>query len=72
MSAVRERLIGAVEVMDDESIRKLWKIVESNFSTKWEDISEEEPDDWDNKMIEDIKNNPDCKVFTDEADIIWN
>lgn len=38
----------------------------------WEDIEEEEPDEIDIQMLESIRNNPDCHVFTNENDINWD
>lgn len=38
----------------------------------WDNIQEEEPDEWDIEMLEAIKNDPDCHSFTDEKDIDWS
>ena len=72
MSAIKERLIGAVTVMDDETAVKLWNIIVSNFSDIWDNVPEDEPDEWDLQMLQDINIDPDCKSFTPEASIAWN
>ena len=44
MSAIKERLFGAVAVMSDEDAEKVWKFVLNNFVTKsWDDIEEVSP-----------------------------
>lgn len=71
MSAIKERLIGAVTVMDEEKAERLWNIILTDFNSEWDNILEEEPDEWDKEMLDDIKDNPDCHSFTDEKDIEW-
>ena len=71
MSAIKERLFGAVTVMSDEDAEKVWKFVLNNFSTKsWEDIEEVSPDEWDITMLNDIANNPDCHDFVSQEDAL--
>lgn len=71
MSAIKERLFGAVTVMSDEDAEKVWKFVLNNFSTKsWEDIEEVSPDEWDITMLNDITNNPDCHEFVSQEDAL--
>ena len=72
MSAIKERLIGAVTIMDDETANKLWNMIISNFTNIWDDIPEEEPDEWDIQMLSGIDNDPDCKSFSPESSISWN
>lgn len=71
MSAIKERLIGAVTVMDEEKAKKLWNIILNDFNSEWDNIPEEEPDEWDKEMLNEIENDPDCHSFTDEKDIDW-
>ena len=71
MSAVKERLIGAVTVMDEKMAERLWNIILSDFSSEWDGIPEEEPDEWDQEMLADIENDPDCHSFTAEDQIDW-
>ena len=72
MTAIKERLIGAVTVMDDETASRLWSVIMSDFvPNSWDEIEEEEPDEFDEQMLEDINHNSECKVFTPEPDIKW-
>lgn len=64
MSKTKERLIGAITVMDDTNAEKLWAYVQDLFSDPWENIPEVEPDEVDLQMLENIKADPDCYNFT--------
>ena len=61
MNITKERIIGAITVMSDDAADKLWHIISTEFVPSWDNIKETEPDEWDLQMLEDIKNNPDCK-----------
>lgn len=66
MSAVKERIIGALALMNDSEAEKVWTVIQDNFSVRsksWDDIEEVEPDEIDLKMLNEIKNNPECKEF---------
>ena len=64
MSIVKERLIGAITVMDEASAARLWEVVQGFANDDaWNNIEEEEPDEIDLQMIRDIETDPDCKVF---------
>lgn len=70
MSGVKERILGAVTVMSEEDAVYFWQMIESTFANKeWASIPEETPDEFDLQMLEDIKNDPECKEFvsSDEA-----
>lgn len=70
MSNVKERIIGAVTVMNEEDAMLIWKLITDTFRNKqWADIPVEEPDDIDLNMIEEMKNDTDCTEFvsSDEA-----
>ena len=70
MSNVKERIIGAVTVMNEEDAAHIWKLITDTFQDRqWASIPVEEPDDIDINMIEEMKNNPDCSDFvsSDEA-----
>lgn len=69
MSNIKERILGAITVMTDEDAKKVWQLIVEQFSSSWNNIETEEPDEWDLEMINEIKNNPDCKEFmtTDET-----
>jgi hypothetical protein len=64
MTAVKERILGALTVMSNEDAEKIWLIIKTNFDgSLWDKIEEVEPDEWDKKMLEEIENDPDCKEF---------
>lgn len=64
MENVKERIIGAVTVMNNEEANRLWNLILKEYSKTWEDIEEIEPDEFDMKMLEDIKNDPEYKIFS--------
>ena len=71
MSAIKERLFGAVTGMSHEDAEKVWQSVLNNFSTKSrEDIEEVSPDEWYVTMLNDIANNPDCHEFVSQEDAL--
>ena len=71
MSAVKERILGAVTVMSDADAEKVWKFVLDNLpSRSWETIEEVLPDEWDLEMLNDIDNNPECHEFISQEDVI--
>lgn len=73
MTAIKERLIGAITMMDDEKAQALWDMIVIQYAPKsWEDIHEEEPDAIDLQMLEEIEKNPECHEFVKESDIDWN
>ncbi len=63
MKNVKERIIGAVTVMNEEEANRLWDLILREHQQTWENIEEVEPDEFDLKMIDDIKNDPECKIF---------
>lgn len=72
MTAVKEKIIGAVTVMPDTDAERFWNLIVKKYSPSWDDIGEEEPDEIDLQMLEAIKNDPDCHEFTKESDIQWD
>ena len=61
MTAVKEKILGAVTVMSDADAKEFWKIILDKYSpVTWEDIEEEEPDDIDLQMIKAIEEDPEC------------
>lgn len=71
MSAIKERIFGAVTVMSDADAEKVWKFVLDNLpSRSWEDIRETAPDEWDLKMLDDIDHNPECHEFVSQEDVL--
>lgn len=63
MSNVKERLLGAITVMDETSAARLWEFVLEMSNNGWDSIEEIEPDEIDLKMIQEIQNDPDCQIF---------
>lgn len=68
MSSVKERLIGAITVMDEVGAQRLWGIVEQMYSGAWDKIEEIEPDEIDLQMVRDAQADPDCKVFASDEE----
>lgn len=68
MSAVKERIIGAITIMTDADAEKVWKLITEQFPADWDNIESVSPDEWDLKMIHDIENNPDCHEFISSDD----
>lgn len=64
MSNIKEQIIGAVTIMNEEDAAKVWDMIKKAFAEKeWEAIPEEQPDEIDFAMLDDIKSNPDCHEF---------
>ncbi len=71
MNAIKERILGAVTMMNDTDAIKVWNFVVENLSPRsWNDIEEVQPDEWDLKMLDDIDKNPDCHEFITQEDLI--
>ena len=68
MSAVKERILGAVTVMNENDAQILWNMITQTFSESWENIEEIKPDEWDLQMLDEIKENPECREFMSEED----
>ncbi|MCD7904732.1 MAG: hypothetical protein LUG24_03985 [Clostridiales bacterium] len=70
MTAVKERIFGAITIMNNCDAEKLWHIIETNFCNHdWDDIEEVEPDEWDLQMLSEIESDPDCKEFVSEEEL---
>jgi hypothetical protein len=70
MTAVKERILGALTVMSNEDAEKIWLIIKTNFdSSLWDKIEEIEPDEWDKKMLDEIESDPDCKEFVSADEV---
>jgi len=66
MADFRERIIGALALMEDSQAAKVWTIIQSTFAVKektWDDIPSIVPDSEDLQMLKEIKENPDCNTF---------
>ncbi len=60
MTAVKERIIGALTVMSDKEAEKIWQIILEDFASPedllWTGIDEVEPDDDEIKIIKAYEN----------------
>lgn len=63
MSNIKELIIGAITVMSDDEANKLWNVILKKYNQNWENIEEVDPDEWDLKMLDEIKKDPECKKF---------
>lgn len=64
MSSVKERIIGAVTIMNEKDAAHIWEMIQVAFQNQeWDSIPEEEPDEIDLAMLAEIQNNPDCHEF---------
>lgn len=68
MSAVKERILGAVTVMNEHDAQTLWNIITQTFGANWENVEEVQPDEWDLRMLHEVKTNPECHEFVSEED----
>ena len=66
MSGVKERLLGAITVMDENMAARLWDVVLGMTAGAWENIEEEEPDEFDLEMIHAAETDPECRIMTDK------
>ncbi len=72
MNAIKERIFGAVTVMDNSSVLKLWEFITNEFAhlADWDSIPETVPDEIDLQMLAEIEQDKDCHEFipADEAE----
>lgn len=66
MTAIKERIIGAVSLMSDKEAEVFWNLIQNRYiilPKSWDDIEEVEPDEIDLQMLKEIENDPDCHSF---------
>lgn len=64
MTAIKERILGAISIMNDDDAEAVWNLIITNFPKKsWDDIEEVAPDEWDLKMLHEATTDPDCNEF---------
>ena len=64
MSAIKERIMGAVAVMNDNEAEIVWDLIIHNFPLRsWDNIETVAPDEWDRVMLRAIHAAPACKEF---------
>ncbi len=72
MTAIKEKIVGAVTVMSDTEAEEIWNIILQKYKpVSWDDIEEEAPDAIDLQMLQAIDEDPECHEFTKESDINW-
>lgn len=72
MTAVKERIMGAVTLMNDQDAEKIWNLIQSHFvisSKGWDNIEEVIPDQIDLLMLKEIEDDPDCHEFVSSEDV---
>lgn len=72
MSAVKERILGAVSIMDDSDAESLWEYILSTFRSRssWDEIEEVEPDEIDLMMLKEIEEDPQCHEFISSEELM--
>lgn len=71
MSSIKERIMGAITMMDDTEAEAVWNFVIENLSPRsWDNIEEVTPDELDLKMLKDIETDPDCQEFIPQEELI--
>lgn len=66
MTATKERIIGAVSLMNDKEAELFWKLIQNRYvisPKSWDNIDSIEPDEFDLAMLREIENNPECHEF---------
>ena len=69
MSAIKERLFGAITVMSEEEAHALWLTISASHAD-WDEIEEVTPDEIDLQMLHEIDRNPDCKEFVSQEEAL--
>ncbi|GHU42633.1 hypothetical protein FACS1894111_06890 [Clostridia bacterium] len=72
MNAVKERIIGVVDLMTESDAEAIWDMIKGMYTTqrrKWDNIEAEEPDDIDLQMLKEIETDPDCKEFVSSQEM---
>ena len=71
MSAIKERIIGAISLMSDKEAETFWRLIQRHYVTSqktWADVDEEAPDDIDLEMLREIESNPECHEFVSSTE----
>ncbi len=66
MTAVKERIIGVISLMNDKDADTVWNMICDRFVVSlrsWDDIEEVEPDEWDLDMLKAASEDPECHEF---------
>ena len=71
MNALKERILGAITVMNNADTLRLWEIISDEFGNSgvnWDSIPDEEPDEIDMQMLREIEADPDCREFVSSSE----
>lgn len=63
ISNIKERLLGAITVMDEANAARLWEYLLGLSGNRWDSVEEEDPDEVDLNMIQEAESDPDCQIF---------
>jgi hypothetical protein len=72
MTAVKERIMGVIEMMDDTTALEVWRFIRDGYVAKkktWDDIEEAPPDEYDLELLARIENDPEYSMFVAEEDV---
>lgn len=69
MSSIKERLFGAITVMDETNAKQLWDFVLELYRDDWNSIEESDPDPIDLQMIAEAEKDPNCQVMATEDEV---
>lgn len=68
---LKERIFGAISIMNEEEISYLWDIITSGFRHRsWSDIPETKPDEIDMQMLKEMDEDPECHEFVSEEEML--
>ena len=73
MTATKERIIGAVSLMNDKEAEFFCKMIQSRYiiaPKTWDDIEEVEPDEIDLMLLDEIRKNPECHEFVSQEELM--
>lgn len=69
MNAIKERIIGAITVMNEDDAQFVWDVIQVKIAPKsWDDIESISPDDLDLQMLEEMKKDTSCHDFVSSED----
>ena len=58
--------------MNDSDAESLWAFISKMYSSPWDNVAEEAPDEADLQMLKAIEKDPECHKFSREQDINWD
>ena len=73
MTATKERIIGAVSLMNDKEAEFFWKMIQSRYiiaPKTWDNNEEVEPDEIDLMLLDEIRKNPECHEFVSQEELM--